>query len=90
MGVIGAIYEATPWCGIGFVLLGGWWLASGVALRPRGRPTLGMVTIVLAVFALLCAIDRALWMLPWIPFSPSYVRILLEIVWIPWVIIISV
>ena len=89
VGVIGAIYEATPWCGIGFVLLGGWWLASGVALRQRGRPTLGMVTIVLAVFALLCAIDRALWMLPWIPFSPSYVRILLEIVWIPWVIIIS-
>jgi hypothetical protein len=89
IGVVGAIYEATPWCGIGFALLGGWWLATGIDLGQRGRLILGVVTIVLAAFAFLCAIDRTLWMLPWIPFSPSYLRLLLEVVWIPWVIIIS-
>ncbi len=89
IGVVGAIYEATPWCGIGFALLGGWWLATGIDLRARGRfLILGVVTIVLAAFAFLCAIDRTLWILPWIPFSPSYLRLLLEFVWIPWVIII--
>jgi hypothetical protein len=88
-GVIGAIYKATFWCGIGFALLGAWWLIAGIELPKRGRPVLGAVTIVLAAFTFLCAVDRTVWMLPWIPFSPSYLRLLLEMAWIPWVIITS-
>lgn len=88
VGVIGAIYEATVWCGVGFALLGSWWFVTGIELPNRGWPVLGVATIALGIFAFLCAIDRTFWMLPWIPFSPSYLRLLLEFVWIPWVIVI--
>jgi hypothetical protein len=39
------------------------------------------------VFALLGAVDRGLVMLPWIPVPPSLVRILLELVWVPWALV---
>ena len=35
------------------------------------------------LLALLGALDTGLWMLPWIPISPAWLRLLLELIWIP-------
>jgi hypothetical protein len=85
VGVVGQAYEATPLSAVGFALLGGWWLAHGVALRHSGRGKLGAFTLILGVLALINAVDRSVWMLPWIPVPPSLIRALLQIVWVPFV-----
>ena len=87
VGVFGTTYETTPLTAIGLALVGLGWLGVGVALRRRG---LAAVTIAVAVFALLGAVDRGLVMLPWIPVPPSVPRILLELVWVPWTIVATV
>ncbi|HEX6872710.1 MAG TPA: right-handed parallel beta-helix repeat-containing protein [Micromonosporaceae bacterium] len=84
VGVFGTLRETTPLTPIGLALLGLGWLCCGLVLRQRGRTGLAVVTLLLAVFALLGAVDRGLVMLPWIPVPPSLVRILLEFVWVPW------
>jgi len=90
VGVYGTLRETTPLSAVGLGVLGLGWLCCGVALRRRGRAGLGWVTIALAVFALLGAVDRSLVMLPWIPVPPSVVRIVLEFVWVPWALFASV
>src|SRR5207247_1321607 len=71
----------------GLALLGAGWLFIGVALRRRGRGGLGWLTIVLAVLALLGALDRGVFALPFVPFPPSVPRVLLEFVWVPWALV---
>jgi hypothetical protein len=90
VGVIGQAYEATPISGIGFALLGAAWLGFGVALRRGGWPKLGVFTMVLGVVGLVNAVDRALWMLPYVPVPPSMIRVLLMLVWVPWVVVAAV
>ena len=48
------------------------------------------MTTAMAVFALLGALDRGLIMVPWIPVPPSLLRILLEVVWVPWAVVAAV
>ena len=82
-GVYGTLRETTMLTALGLGLLGLGWLACGLALRRRGRPGLGFLTIALGVFALLGAIDRGLFMLPLIPVPPSVWRMALELFWVP-------
>jgi hypothetical protein len=79
-GVFGTAYETTPLTGIGLALLGAGWVLVGLSLRGALRG----VTLTLGVLALLGGVDRAVFMLPWIPVPPSLPRILLEIAWVPW------
>ena len=48
-----------------------------------------MLTIILGIISLLGAIDAGLWMLPWIPISPAWVLLLLEVIWLPWALVAS-
>jgi hypothetical protein len=84
VGVYGTLRETTPLTPVGLALLGLGWLGCGVMLRRRGRPGLGVMTMLIGVFALLGGVDRGLVMLPWIPVPPSLLRIVLELIWVPW------
>ncbi|HEY3007079.1 MAG TPA: right-handed parallel beta-helix repeat-containing protein [Micromonosporaceae bacterium] len=91
VGVFGTAYEASPLTPIGLALLGLGAAGFGYALRGRGgRPGLGWLTVALGVFALLGAVDRGLVMIPLIPVPPSLVRILIEVVWVPWAFVVLV
>jgi hypothetical protein len=87
VGVFGTAYEGTPLTGVGLLLLGAGWIALGLVLRARGRPGFGWFTVALGLVAVLSGVDRWLWMLPWIPVPPSLIRILLEVVWLPWTLV---
>ena len=90
MGVSGTVRETTQLSAIGLALLGTGWIMCGVAIRRRGRPGLAFLTIALAFFALLGAVDRGIYMLPWIPVPPSLWRVVLEVFWVPAAIVASV
>jgi hypothetical protein len=83
VGVFGTLRETTPLTPIGLGLLGLGWFALGVALRRRGRPGLGFLTLALGFFALLGAVDRGLFLIPWVPVPPSVWRLVLEFFWVP-------
>jgi hypothetical protein len=83
VGVYATLNETTPLTAIGLGLLGLGWLFVAVALRRRGRAGLSWLTMGLALFTTLGAVDRGLLMLPWIPVPPSLVRIVLESLWVP-------
>ncbi|WP_199853120.1 right-handed parallel beta-helix repeat-containing protein [Plantactinospora sp. BC1] len=85
VGVFGTAYEGTWLTSLGLALLGVGWLGVGWSLRRTGRRGLGWLTLALGVFALLGAVDRGLVMLPGTPVGPVWPRILLELVWVPWV-----
>ncbi len=84
VGVEGTLRETSPLASIGLALLGAGWLLMGAALPQRGRAGLGWLTIVMAVFALAGAVDRSVLVIPYLPVPPSVVRILLEVIWVPW------
>jgi Right handed beta helix region len=83
VGVLGTARETTYLSAIGLALLGTGWVMCGVALRRRGRPGLAFLTMALGFFALLGAVDRGFYMLPWVPVPPSLWRIVLELFWVP-------
>jgi hypothetical protein len=83
-GVYGTLRESTPLTPIGLGLLGLGWVLCGIVLRRRGRPGLGFMTLLIGIFALLGGVDRGLVMLPWIPVPPSLLRIVFELIWVPW------
>ena len=60
----------------------------GLAVRQGGRGALGWLTVALGLFALLGAVDRGLVLIPYLPVPPSLVRILIELVWLPWVLVV--
>ena len=83
VGVYGTIDEASVLTPIGLNLLGAGWVVFGVLLTRHKRPGLGFLTAALGVFALLNAIDRGIYMLPYVPVPPSLWRYALEAFWIP-------
>jgi hypothetical protein len=85
LGVFGTAYEGTPLVGIAFAMQGAGLLGAGWLLRRNGYASLGWLTVALGAVTLVNAVDRTLWMIPWLPVPPSLVRILLELVWVPWV-----
>src|SRR5690606_9559567 len=82
-GVVGTFYEGTLYTAIGLGLLGLGLFGFAIGLRRRGRPGLAFLTAAIAFFALLGAVDRGLYILPWIPVPPSLWRIILEVFWVP-------
>jgi hypothetical protein len=58
--------------------------ASG---RTRG---FGWLTVVFGALGLLHAIDKAIVMLPWIPLSPAWFRLLVGLVWVVWAVVLGV
>jgi hypothetical protein len=87
LGIFGAANEGAPLLAVGLALLGCWWLYTGLALRANHARKLGALTLTLGVLALLGAVDAGLWMLPWTPVSPTWPRLILELVWVPWAIL---
>lgn len=87
ISVLGTANEGTLLTAVGLALLGCWWLYTGLALRVNYSHKLGVLALVLAVISLLGSIDTGLWMLPWTPLSPTWLRMLLEFVWIPWALV---
>jgi hypothetical protein len=83
-GVYGTLRETTPLTPVGLALVGLGLTCVGLALRRRGRAGLGALTLAIAFFALMGAVDRGLVMVPWIPVPPSLVRVVLELFWVPW------
>ena len=90
VGVFGTASEGSVLTGLGLILLGDGWIALGWALRRRGSPGFGWFTVGLGVVAVLNGVDRWFWMLPWIPVPPTWIRILLEVVWLPWALILVI
>lgn len=83
VGVYGTLkYDAyLDAAGLGLAGLG--WLALGLGLRRCGRGKLGVLSILIAAFSLLGAIDHAVVPIPFIPAAPSLFRLLLEVIWVP-------
>jgi hypothetical protein len=73
-----AVLDAT---GLGLAGLG--WLALGLGLRRAGSGRLGVLSLLIAAFSLLGAVDRGIMPIPFLPFSPAMIRVLLEAIWIP-------
>jgi len=71
---------------LALLLTGVWWTGIGLVLR-RERPWLGWTTVVLGALTLLDALDKAMFMIPWIPLGPAWVRGLLGVVWVVWAVI---
>jgi hypothetical protein len=104
LGVIGSAYEGTALPPIGLALFGAGAVGLGLAVRAGGRPAakptaslasldrsdaFGWLTVAVGAFALLGAVDRGLTMIPYLPAPPSVVRMLLELVWIPWTVVVA-
>jgi hypothetical protein len=87
-GVVGSGYEASPLPAIGLALFGAGAVGLGWSLRATGRSGYGWLTIALGGLGLLGAIDRGLTMIPFIPVPPSLLRILLELVWVGWTVLV--
>ncbi|NGN64572.1 hypothetical protein G5C51_11740 [Streptomyces sp. A7024] len=71
---------------VALVLLGGWWAATGWVLREERR-AFAWVTMAMGALTLLDAFDKAVFMLPWIPLSPAWARMLLGVVWVVWAVV---
>lgn len=71
---------------LALLLTGLWWTGIGLVLR-RERPVLGWTTVVLGGLTLLDALDKGVFMIPWIPLSPAWVRGLLGVVWVVWAVV---
>ncbi|MEU8143762.1 right-handed parallel beta-helix repeat-containing protein [Nonomuraea sp. NPDC048901] len=79
--VVAAATGGTLVAALALLLMAGWWLCLGTALR-RGRPVFGWFTIVLGVLAALDAFDRVVYLIPVIPLGPGWVRGLLTGFWV--------
>lgn len=71
---------------LALLLTGVWWTGIGLVLRGE-RPWLGWTTVVLGALTLLDAVDKAVFMIPWIPLSPAWVRGLLGVIWVVWAVV---
>ncbi|MET7646186.1 right-handed parallel beta-helix repeat-containing protein [Streptomyces sp. NPDC005426] len=71
---------------LALLLTGLWWTGIGLVLR-RERPGLGWTTVALGGLTLLDALDKGVFMIPWIPLSPAWVRGLLGLVWVVWAVV---
>jgi len=83
-GIGGTAQMGSVWHPIGLLIYGLGFVLIGQSLRRTGTPKLGAATYIVAALALLGAIDHGLIMIPYIPVSPALLRVLAEVVWVPW------
>ena len=88
LGVFGAGYAASPLAPLGLALFGAGAVGLGWAARGTGRSGYGWLTVALGGLALLGAVDRGLTMIPFLPVPPSLLRILVELVWFGWTLVV--
>ncbi|MEV8587412.1 right-handed parallel beta-helix repeat-containing protein [Streptomyces sp. NPDC051180] len=88
LDVVGSTLALTPTFvpALALLLTGAWWTLVGLALRPT-RPVFAWTTLALGALTLLDAFDKAVLMLPGIPVSPAWFRLLLGVVWVLWAVI---
>ncbi|MEZ5096828.1 MAG: hypothetical protein R2731_12345 [Nocardioides sp.] len=81
--VIGGVWLVDPRIeAAGLAVAGVGWLLAGVLLRRAGSSRLGWLSVLIGLFALAGAVDRGLVMLPYLPVSPAFLRIVTEYVWV--------
>jgi hypothetical protein len=99
LGVVGSAYEGTALTPIGLALFGIGTIGLGWTLRTRWRPELGAagkpsqnrcgwLTVALGAVGVLGAVDRGVTMIPYLPVPPSVLRLLIELAWIPWAVVV--
>ncbi|MFD4319332.1 right-handed parallel beta-helix repeat-containing protein [Streptomyces sp. NPDC058548] len=88
LDVAGSTLVLTPTAvpALALLLAGVWWTLLGLALRPT-RPVLAWTTVVLGALTLLDAFDKAILMVPGIPLSPAWFRLLLGVIWVLWAVV---
>jgi hypothetical protein len=84
VGVFGTVRMGSVWHPLGLAVYGFGFLLLAQALRAAGTPKLGGATMIVAVLALLGAVDTGLVMIPYIAVSPALLRVLAELIWVPW------
>jgi hypothetical protein len=84
IGIAGTWQMGSIWHPIGLAVYGLGLVLFGLSLRKNGTRKLGTITLVIAAFALLGAIDHGIYMIPWISVSPALLRVIFEVIWIPW------
>ncbi|WP_101783200.1 right-handed parallel beta-helix repeat-containing protein [Nonomuraea indica] len=87
LDVVAAAVDGTLLAAVALLLMAGWWLSLGVALRPD-RPVFGWFTIALGVLAAADAYDRTVQLIPVVPLGPGWVRGLLTGVWVLWAVVV--
>jgi hypothetical protein len=87
VGVYGALRPTSMLTGLGLLLLGLGYVTLGDGLRRRKHAALGVLTIGMGIFALLAGVDHLLVPVPWLPVPPSVALLLLELIWVPCVIV---
>ncbi|HSI94094.1 MAG TPA: right-handed parallel beta-helix repeat-containing protein, partial [Jiangellaceae bacterium] len=75
---------------VALALIGGWLVALGVAAHRAGWAAFGWFTVVFGALGVLHAVDKAVVMLPWVPLSPAWFRMVVGAVWIVWALVIAV
>jgi hypothetical protein len=88
VGVFGSAYEWTALAPIGLALFGLGTIGLGWTLRTRWRPAFAWLTVALGAVGVLGALDRGITMIPYLPVPPSFLRLLLELVWVPWAVVV--
>jgi hypothetical protein len=86
LDVAGAAGDVSVLPGVALVLMGVWWLGLGLLLRLRRRG-FALTTIALGVLALLGAVDKLVYLLPYLPVGPEWVRGPLSAVWFLWALV---
>jgi hypothetical protein len=83
VGIYGTVRFNAALDATGLGLAGLGWLALGLGLRRVGSGKLGVLSLLIAAFSLLGAVDHGIMPIPFLPFSPAMIRVLLEAIWIP-------
>jgi hypothetical protein len=83
--VIGTGMMGTRLLGAGYLLIGIWLAVLGHRLRRDGGRALGALTWLLAIVTIIEGIDRAVVVVPFLPIQPGWVRLVLALIWVVWV-----
>ncbi|UBU16538.1 right-handed parallel beta-helix repeat-containing protein [Nonomuraea gerenzanensis] len=81
LDVVAAAVGTAAQTGVALLLMGAWWWCLGAALV-AGRPVFGWFTVVVGVLACVDAFDRLVYLIPFVPLGPGWVRGLLTGFWV--------